>query len=123
MASDPVRVLIVDDSKFMRGLVGKTLEAAGHTVIGQATDGVEAVERYTQLRPDVLTLDITMPNANGLVALERIMELDPEARVVMCTALGQERKMLEAMRLGAKSFIVKPYLDGLPGAVDEALRT
>jgi two-component system chemotaxis response regulator CheY len=115
-------VLIVDDSKFMRGLVGKALAAAGHDVVGQAEDGAQAVARYAELRPDVLTLDITMPNVNGLKALEEIIALDPDARVVMCTALGQERKMLEAMRLGAKSFIVKPYLDGLPGAVEEALR-
>jgi two-component system chemotaxis response regulator CheY len=118
----PLRILVVDDSKFMRGLVGKTLAAAGHEVVGQAEDGAQAVERYAELRPDVLTLDITMPNVNGLKALEAIISLDPEARVVMCSALGQERKMLEAMRLGAKSFIVKPYLDGLPGAIAEALR-
>jgi two-component system chemotaxis response regulator CheY len=122
MATHPVRVLIADDSKFMRGLLGKALASAGHTVIGHAEDGVEAVERYTELCPDVMTLDITMPNANGLEALERIIALDPGARVVMCSALGQERKMLEAMRLGAKGFIVKPYFDGLAAAVDEALR-
>ena len=78
-------------------------------MIGEAANGLEAVDRYKQLRPDVVTLDITMPEMDGIAALREILALDPQARVVMCSALGQESKVLEAVRAGARDFVVKPF--------------
>jgi two-component system chemotaxis response regulator CheY len=124
MVSGPARVLVADDASFMRKLVGDVLSAAGHLVVGQAADALEAVERFAALRPDLVTLDITMPRANGIEALQKILDVDPGARVLMCSALGQERKMLEAARLGAKGFLVKPFTpESLRAAVGDALRT
>jgi two-component system, chemotaxis family, chemotaxis protein CheY len=103
------RVLVVDDAVFMRKMVSDALTSGGHEVIGEASNGVEAVARYQELRPELTTLDITMPEKDGLTALKDIIALDSSARVVMCSALGQEGKVLEAIRSGAKDFIVKPF--------------
>lgn len=103
------RVLVVDDAAFIRKVVGDALTGSGHEVIGEAGDGVEAVEQFQQLRPDAVTLDITMPEMDGLSALREIIAIDPKARVVMCSALGQESKVLEAVKAGAKDFVVKPF--------------
>ena len=119
---DMARVLVVDDAAFMRKMVSDVLLGGGHEVVGEAGDGVEAVERYQELRPEVTTLDITMPEKDGLSALREIIELDPAARVVMCSALGQESKVLESIKLGAKDFVVKPFqADRVLGAVEKAL--
>ena len=108
----------------MRKLVGDVLTDAGHEIVGHATDGTEAVRRYAQLQPDVVTLDVTMRRTSGLVALDAILTLDPAARVVMCSAVGQDREMLEAARLGARGFLVKPFTPArLRAAIGEALRT
>jgi two-component system, chemotaxis family, chemotaxis protein CheY len=116
------RILVVDDAAFMRKMVSDTLTKAGHDVIGEACNGVEAVERYTELKPDLMTLDITMPEKDGLTALAEIRALDPSARVLMCSALGQESKVLESIRLGAKDFIIKPFqADRVHEAVAKAL--
>jgi two-component system chemotaxis response regulator CheY len=103
------RVLVVDDAAFMRKMVSDVLTRGGHEVVGEAGDGTEAVSRYQELRPEVTTLDITMPQKDGLTALREIIELDPTARVVMCSALGQETKVLESIKAGAKDFVVKPF--------------
>ena len=103
------RVLVVDDAAFMRKMVTDALSGGGHEVVGEAGNGAEAVQRYAELRPDVMTLDITMPEKDGLAALREIMANDPAAKVVMCSALGQESKVLEAIKLGAKDFVVKPF--------------
>ena len=103
------RVLVVDDAAFMRKMVGDALAKGGHEVVGEAANGNEAVESYQALRPDITTLDITMPEKDGLAALKEIMALDPTAKVVMCSALGQESKVLEAVKSGAKDFVVKPF--------------
>ena len=103
------RVLVVDDAAFMRKMVSDVLLGGGHEVVGEAGDGVEAVERYLELRPEVTTLDITMPEKDGLAALREIIEIDPTARVIMCSALGQESKVLESIKLGARDFVVKPF--------------
>jgi two-component system chemotaxis response regulator CheY len=116
------RVLVVDDAAFMRKMVTDALTKGGHEVIGEASNGIEAVERYRELRPEVTTLDITMPEKDGLAALQEIMGLDPSARVIMCSALGQESKVLESIKIGAKDFIVKPFkAERVLGAVDKAL--
>src|SRR6476660_1003095 len=102
-------ILVVDDAAFMRKMLGDALSKGGHDVIGEATNGDEAVVRFSELKPDVTTLDITMPEKDGLTALKEILALDPAARVVMCSALGQESKVLEAIKSGARDFVVKPF--------------
>ncbi len=103
------RVLVVDDAAFMRKLLTDALTSGGHEVVGEAGNGVEAVARWQELRPELTTLDITMPEKDGLQALSEIMAIDPSAKVIMCSALGQEGKVLEAVKLGAKDFVVKPF--------------
>ncbi|MEA2226786.1 MAG: two-component system, chemotaxis family, chemotaxis protein CheY [Solirubrobacteraceae bacterium] len=116
------RVLVVDDAAFMRKMVSDALAKGGHEVIGEAGNGVEAVAQFQSLQPDLTTLDITMPEKDGLTALADIMAADPSAKVVMCSALGQESKVLEAIRLGAKDFVVKPFQpDRVIEAVGKAL--
>ena len=112
------RVLVVDDAAFMRKMVSDALATGGHEVVGEASNGVEAIARFQELKPDLMTLDITMPEKDGLSALADIMGADPSARVVMCSALGQESKVLEAIKLGAKDFVVKPFK---PNRVIEAV--
>ena len=116
------RILVVDDAAFMRKMVSDALIKGGHEVVGEAGNGVEAVARFQELRPDLMTLDITMPEKDGLTALAEIVAADPSARVVMCSALGQEAKVLEAIKLGAKDFVVKPFQpDRVIEAVGKAL--
>ena len=106
----------------MRKMVSDALAKGGHEVVGEAGNGVEAVARFQELRPDLMTLDITMPEKDGLAALADIMAADPSAKVVMCSALGQESKVLEAIKLGAKDFVVKPFQpDRVIDAVGKAL--
>ena len=116
------RVLVVDDAAFMRKMLSDALSKAGHEVVGEAANGQEGVEQFQALRPDLTTLDITMPEKDGLTALREILSFDPSARVIMCSALGQESKVLESVRFGAKDFIVKPFnADRLVEAVSKAL--
>jgi len=116
------RVLVVDDAAFMRKMVSDALTKGGHEVVGEAGNGVEAVAQYQSLKPEVTTLDITMPEKDGLAALKEIIALDPGARVVMCSALGQESKVLESIKAGAKDFVVKPFqADRVIEAVGKAL--
>lgn len=103
------RVLVVDDAAFMRKLLTDALTNGGHEVVGEAGNGIEAVARWQELRPELTTLDITMPEKDGLAALAEIMAIDPSAKIIMCSALGQEGKVLEAVKLGAKDFVVKPF--------------
>ena len=116
------RVLVVDDAAFMRKVVSDALASGGHDVIGEAGNGNEAVDRFKELKPELTMLDITMPEKNGLEALAEIMTIDPSARVLMCSALGQESKVIESIKLGAKDFVVKPFQpDRLLEAVGKAL--
>jgi two-component system chemotaxis response regulator CheY len=116
------RVLVVDDAAFMRKMVSDALSGGGHEIVGEAGNGQEAVQRYAELRPDVMTLDITMPEKDGISALKEIIASDPGAKVVMCSALGQESKVLESIRLGAKDFVVKPFqAERVLSAIDKAL--
>jgi two-component system, chemotaxis family, chemotaxis protein CheY len=102
-------VMIVDDSLFMRKMLRDLLEEEGYEVIAEASDGVEAVAKYQESRPDLTTLDIVMPNKTGIEALQEIIALDPAACVVMCSAVGQESLTAAAARAGAKAFILKPF--------------
>jgi two-component system, chemotaxis family, chemotaxis protein CheY len=104
-----LRVLIVDDALFMRNMLKDIFMRAGHEVIGEAANGVEAVERYRELRPDLVTMDIVMPLKSGIEALQEITAEDPAACVIMCSALGQDALVIEAVQSGARDFIVKPF--------------
>ena len=103
------RVLVVDDAAFMRKVVSDALASGGHEVVGEAGNGAEAVQRYQELSPELVTLDITMHEKDGLEALGEIISLDPGAKVLMCSALGQESKVIESIQKGAKDFVVKPF--------------
>ena len=103
------KVLIADDSKFMRMIIRKILSKYGYSITGEASNGEEVVEKYAKLLPDVVTMDIVMPKMDGIEAVKRIMQLDPKAKIVMVTALGQEQLVLEAIRSGAKEFVIKPF--------------
>jgi two-component system chemotaxis response regulator CheY len=117
-----IRILIVDDSLFMRKLIRDALEPLGFVICGEAGDGNQAVERFRELKPDLTTLDIVMPHADGLTALANIRQLDPQAKVIMVTAVDQRDAMLRATRLGVSDFIVKPFdADRIVSAVEKAL--
>ncbi|HTF34798.1 MAG TPA: response regulator [Myxococcota bacterium] len=103
------RVLVADDAAFMRQMIREILEAEGLEVVGEAVDGVEAIDQFSKLHPDLVTMDIVMPRRSGIDAVKGILELDPHARIVMCSALGQETLVMEALQAGARDFIVKPF--------------
>jgi len=103
------RVLIVDDAAFMRMLLKDIITKAGYEVAGEAANGVEAVEKYRELKPDVVTMDITMPEMDGITAIKKIKEIDPNAKIIVCSAMGQQAMVIEAIQAGAKDFIVKPF--------------
>jgi len=104
-------VLIVDDALFMRNMLREIFELAGWEVIAEAETGVQAVAQYRSHRPDLVTMDIVMPEMGGIDAMKRILTEQPQARVVMCSALGQESMVMEALKAGARDFIVKPFQD------------
>lgn len=103
------RVLIVDDASFMRLSIRTMLEKNGFEVVGEAENGKMGVQKYMELQPDIVTMDITMPDMTGIEALKAIREYDPNAKIIMVTAMGQESMVREAVMCGAKSFIVKPF--------------
>ncbi len=102
-------VLIVDDSRTSRRILRNILTENGYEIVGEASDGQSGYEKYIELKPDLVTLDITMPVLDGLGTLEKIMQLNSEAKVIMVTAAGQKSKMVEAIKLGAAEFIQKPF--------------
>ena len=102
-------VLVCDDTVFMRLMLSDMLEKHGYIVAGQAANGKEAIEKYKELKPDIVTMDITMPDMNGIEAVKQIRAFDPKARIVMCSAMGQQALVLEAIQAGAGEFIVKPF--------------
>lgn len=103
------RILIVDDTLFMRTLLKNILFSGGHTIVGEAENGEEAIAKYQELKPDLVTMDVVMPKMNGIDALKGIRAVDPHAKVVMCTAVGQEQMVKLAVKSGAKGYIVKPF--------------
>ncbi|CDC37262.1 MAG TPA: response regulator [Lachnospiraceae bacterium] len=102
-------ILICDDAAFMRMMIKDILTKNGYTVAGEAENGAKAVEKYTELKPDLVLMDITMPEMDGIQALKKIRELDPKASVIMCSAMGQQAMVIESIQSGAKDFIVKPF--------------
>ena len=103
------KILIVDDSRTSRKILRTILENAGHEVIGEAVDGVDGVAKFQELSPEITTLDITMPNMDGLEALKEIKKVNPSAKIIMVTAAGQQSKMVEAIKNGASEFVTKPF--------------
>ncbi len=105
----PLRVMIVDDALFMRNMLKDIFTRAGHEVVAEAEDGKQALERYQEIQPELVTMDIVMPKRSGIEALRDIIAADPQACVVMVSALGQDSLVLEAVEAGARDFIVKPF--------------
>ncbi len=103
------RILVVDDAAFMRMNIKQMLDESGHTMVGEAADGAQAVAKYQELRPDVVLMDITMPDIDGIEALKLIKGIDKDAKVIMCSAMGQQIRVAEAIQNGAVNFIVKPF--------------
>ncbi len=103
------RVLIVDDAAFMRMMIKDILEKNGYDVVAEANNGIKAVEMYKREKPDVVTMDITMPDMDGIEAVKAIREFDPAAKIIMCSAMGQQSMVMDAIRAGAKDFVVKPF--------------
>ncbi len=105
----PKTVLITDDTAFMRMTLKNVIQKNGYIVVGEAADGEEAVAKYLELRPDLVTMDITMPKMDGITAIKEIMRHDPDARIIVCSAMGQKPMVIEALNAGAKDFLVKPF--------------
>ena len=103
------KIMIVDDAAFMRTLLKNILFPKGYEIAGDAENGAVAIDKYKELKPDLVTMDIVMPNVNGIEALKQIKEFDPGAKVIMCTAVGQENMVRAAIMSGAKGYIVKPF--------------
>ncbi|MDD5794475.1 response regulator [Clostridium sp. HCP1S3_B4] len=103
------RVLIVDDAAFMRMMIKDILEKNGYEIVGEAPNGAVAVEMYQKEKPDVVTMDITMPDVDGIEAVKRIKAIDPGAKIIMCSAMGQQSMVMDAIKAGARDFIVKPF--------------
>jgi two-component system chemotaxis response regulator CheY len=112
-------VLVCDDAIFMRTMITDILTQAGYEVIGEAETGAQAVERYRQLKPDLVTMDIVMPDMGGIEAVRAICKDSPEAKILMCSAMGQQALVVEAIQAGAKDFVVKPFQ---PSRVLEAVQ-
>ncbi|MGH7560152.1 MAG: response regulator [Gemmatimonadales bacterium] len=112
-------VLVCDDAIFMRTMITDILTQAGYEVVGEAESGAQAVEKYRQLRPDLVTMDIVMPDMGGIEAVREICKENPEAKILMCSAMGQQALVVEAIQAGAKDFVVKPFQ---PSRVLEAVQ-
>ena len=113
------RVLVCDDAIFMRTMISDILSGAGYEVVGEAETGVQAIGRYQALRPDLVTMDIVMPDMGGIEAVREIVKGDADAKILMCSAMGQQALVVEAIQAGAKDFVVKPFQ---PSRVLEAVQ-
>jgi len=102
-------ILIVDDAAFMRMMIRDVLTKNGYEVLGEAENGQKAIEKYKELNPDLVIMDITMPEVDGIQAVKEIKKLSPDAKIVMCSAMGQQAMVIEAIQAGARDFIVKPF--------------
>lgn len=112
------KILITDDAAFMRMQLKDIITKLGHEVVGEAANGIEAVEKHSELKPDMITMDITMPEMSGTDAVKEIRKTDQDVKIIMCSAMGQQGMVLEAIQAGAQDFIVKPFT---PERIKEAL--
>ena len=103
------KVMLVDDTKFMRMMLANILKPKGFEIVAEASDGLEAIDKYKQCKPDLVTMDIVMPNMEGIEAVRNIVSGDSKAKIIMVTAVGQDSKVKEAIQAGAKGYIVKPF--------------
>ncbi|MBP3889007.1 MAG: response regulator [Cellulosilyticum sp.] len=103
------RIMVVDDAAFMRMMLKDILTKGGYEVVGEAENGLKAIEKYKELTPDLVLMDITMPELDGIGAVRQIKGIDPAAKIIMCSAMGQQAMVLESIQAGAKDFIVKPF--------------
>src|SRR5699024_7482470 len=112
------KILVTDDAAFMRMQLKDILTKLGHEVIGEAENGLDAIEQYKKLEPEIITMDITMPEMDGIAAVKEIRKINPDVKIIMCSAMGQQGMVVEAIQAGAKDFIVKPFT---PDRIKEAL--
>ncbi|RKO66929.1 response regulator [Desulfofundulus salinus] len=116
------RILVVDDAAFMRMMIKNIVTKNGYEVAGEAENGKQAVEMYVELKPDVVTMDITMPEMDGIEAVKAIRAVDPNANIIMCSAMGQQAMVMDAIQAGARDFVVKPFQqDRLLQAIERVL--
>lgn len=116
------KILIVDDAAFMRMMIKDILSKNGFEIAGEAADGAQAVQMYQETQPDLVTMDITMPEMDGIMALKEIKKVNPQAKIIMCSAMGQQAMVIDAIQAGAKDFIVKPFqADRVLEAINKAL--
>ncbi|BBI31678.1 response regulator [Cohnella abietis] len=116
------KIMVVDDAAFLRAMLKDILVSAGHEVVFEATNGQEAVDKYKTIRPDLVTMDITMPVMEGVEAVKEIRKMDPKANIVMCSAMGQRNLIIDAIKSGAKDFIIKPFHSSrVIEAIDKAI--
>jgi two-component system chemotaxis response regulator CheY len=116
------RIMVVDDAAVMRMSIIQILKEAGHEIVGEASNGREALEMYARLKPDLVTLDVTMPLMDGIDCVRELCRMDPKAKVIICSAMGQQALVLEAIAAGAKDFVVKPFFkDRLLSAIHNHL--
>jgi two-component system chemotaxis response regulator CheY len=113
------RILIVDDASFMRMMLRNILSSHGYQIVGEAENGFKALEAYPQLKPDIVLIDLIMPEMGGIEAVKRIVALDAHAKIIICSAMGQQALVVEAMQAGARDFIIKPFQ---PTSVIEAVQ-
>ncbi len=120
----PVQILIVDDAIFMRKMIGDILKKEGYEVCGEAENGIEAVSKYKELNPDLVTMDIIMPDMSGIDAVQEIVKLDSKAKILMVSAMGQQSLVVEAIQKGAKDYVIKPFQPSrVLEAVERVLKT
>ncbi len=118
------RILLVDDAQFMRMMLKNILTGAGYEICGEGENGVQAIEKYKELKPDLVVMDMIMPEMGGIDAVRELVKIDPNARVLMCSAMGQQALVVEAIQVGAKDFVVKPFQPaGVLEAVAKALQS
>ena len=120
----PVSILIVDDAIFMRKMIGDILKKEGYEISGEAENGIEAIEKYKELKPDLVTMDIIMPDMSGIDAVQEIVKHDSEAKILMVSAMGQQSLVVEAIQKGAKDYVIKPFQPSrVLEAVERVLKT
>lgn len=122
--AEKARILIVDDALLTRKMIGDIIKMAGYEIVAEASNGKEAVDMYKEHKPDLVTMDIVMPEMDGITAVKEIAKIDPDCRIIMVSAMGQQQQVIEAIQSGAKDFIVKPFdAPRVMDAIEKALKS